>query len=105
MLWSIVKDGARRGLAECQKVFSSNRWNCPVEMYKKLPIFDNTTFPYGKFHVQWHPAITKCHSTKKNVRYSEDPAITNYLVNNKNICYSEVNNGIYTTQHSLQTCA
>ena len=21
-------------------------------------------------HVQWHPAITKCHGTEKNVRYS-----------------------------------
>lgn len=47
VLWSIVKDGARRGLAECQNVFDSNRWNCPVEMYKKLPIFDNKTFPYA----------------------------------------------------------
>lgn len=47
VLWSIVKDGASRGLTECQKVFGSNRWNCPVEMYKKLPIFDNTTFPYA----------------------------------------------------------
>ena len=46
-----MKDGASRGLAECQKVFGSNRWNCPVEMYKKLPIFDNTTFPYGRFDV------------------------------------------------------
>ena len=51
MMWSIVKDGARRGLAECQKVFNRDRWNCPVEMYKKLPIFNNKTFPYGKFDV------------------------------------------------------
>ena len=37
--------------------------------------------------------------------YSEDPAITNYLVNNKNIGYSGVtklNNGLYTTQNSEQ---
>ena len=27
---------------------------------------------------------------RKNVRYSEDPIITNYLVNNKNIRYSGV---------------
>ena len=51
MMWSIVKDGARRGLDQCQKLFSSNRWNCPVEMYKKLPIFNKKTFPYGKFDV------------------------------------------------------
>ena len=24
-----------------------------------------------KARVQWHPAITKCHGTKKSVRYSE----------------------------------
>ena len=39
--------------------------------------------------IQWNPAITKCHGSEKNVRYSarglrysEDPVITNYLVNN-----------------------
>ena len=39
---------------------------------------------------------------------NEDPVITNYLVNNKNVRYSGVtklNNGIYTTQNSLQTYA
>ena len=54
------------------------------------------------------PSKTRCHGTEKNVRYSEDPVITNYLVNNKNIRYSGVtklNNGIYTRQNSLQTCA
>ena len=48
------------------------------------------------------------HGTEKNVHYSEDPVITNYLVNNKNIRYSGVtklNNRIDTTQNSLQTCA
>ena len=34
-------------------------------------------------YIRWHPAITKCHGTEKNVRYSEDPVITNYLVNNE----------------------
>ena len=32
----------------------------------------------------------KRHGTEQNVRYSEDPVITNYLVNNKNIRYSRV---------------
>ena len=46
--------------------------------------------------IQWYPAITKCYSTEKNVRdsgvlrCSEDPIITNYLVNNKSIRYSRV---------------
>ena len=40
--------------------------------------------------IQWNPAITKCHGTEKNVRYSEDLVITNYLVNSKNIRYSVV---------------
>ena len=56
-----MKDGARRGLDECQKVFDSTRWNCPVEMYKKLPIFDNKTFPYGKFDVLFFCSILNCH--------------------------------------------
>ena len=40
--------------------------------------------------IQWHPAITKCQGTEKDVRYSEDPVTTNYLVNNKNVRYSWV---------------
>ena len=49
----------------------------------------------------------KC-SLQRGLRYSEDPVfvIANYLVSNKNIRYSGVtklNNGIYTTQNSLQT--
>ena len=53
MLWSIVKDEARGrlGFAACQIEDERNRWNCPVEMYQKLPIFHNKTFPYGKFDV------------------------------------------------------
>ena len=51
------------------------------------------------FSIQWNPAIMKCHGAEKNVRYSEDPVITNYLVNNK------LNKGLYTTQISLQTYA
>ena len=67
---------------------------------------------YGKTirvgHVQWNTAITKCHGTEKNVRYSEDPVIMNNLVHNENVRYSGVtklNNGIYTTENSLQTSA
>ena len=46
--------------------------------------------------IQWNPAITKCHGTEKNVRYTgvfvvaTDFVITNYLVNSKNIRYSGV---------------
>jgi len=66
VLWSIVEDGARRGLAECQKVFNSNRWSCPVEMYKKLPIFNNKTFPYGESDVLSFAAFF----TSKTVMYN-----------------------------------
>ena len=41
----------------------------------------------------------KC-SLYRGLRYSEDPVTTNYLVNNKNVCYSgitKLNNGIYCT--------
>ena len=35
--------------------------------------------------------MMKCHSTEKNVRYGGVyPIITNYLVNNKNICNSGI---------------
>ena len=47
-LLSVVEDGARRGLKECQRLFQSKTWNCPVEMYKKLPLFDNKTLPSSK---------------------------------------------------------
>ena len=36
--------------------------------------------PANVLLIHWNPAITKCYGTEKNVRYSEDPAITNYLV-------------------------
>ena len=58
--------------------------------------------------LQWHPAKTKCHGTTKIVRYSEDPVITNYLVNNKNIRYSGVtklNYGMYTTLKTVYRLA
>ena len=46
---------------------------------------------HGKCNrLQWNPAITKCHGTEKNVCYSEDPVITNYLVNSKKNRYSRV---------------
>ena len=32
----------------------------------------------------------KKYSLQRGLRYSEDPAIMNYLLNNKNICYSGV---------------
>ena len=57
--------------------------------------------------------ITKCHSTEKNVHYSGVllKRITNYLVNNKNICYSRVTKlnqaeqwDIDTMQDCLQIC-
>ena len=41
-------------------------------------------------YLQWNLAITKCHGTEKIVRYSGVFAITNYLVNYKNIRYSGV---------------
>ena len=37
----------------------------------------------NRLFLHWHSAITKCQGTEKNVRYSEDPVITNYLVNSK----------------------
>ena len=45
--------------------------------------------------MQWHPAITKCYGTVKKfviagLRYSEDPVVTNYLLNSKDIRYSGV---------------
>ncbi|XP_078382909.1 protein Wnt-8b-like [Oculina patagonica] len=47
VLSKIVKDGVSRGLEECQNMFENKLWNCPVEMYKKLPIFNSTTLPYA----------------------------------------------------------
>ena len=45
-----MKDGARRGFSECQlqRINQSEPWNCPLEMYNKLPLFDNKTFLTSK---------------------------------------------------------
>ena len=50
MLLSAVEDGARRGFQECklQGLYGGMPWKCPLEMYKKLPLFDNKTLPYSK---------------------------------------------------------
>ena len=45
--------------------------------------------------------VTKWHSTAKIVRYSEDPVITNYLVNSKNIRYSTVIKKVTITKNSI----
>lgn len=48
---TIVKLGARRGIEECQKLFKyENRWKCTFNeelVDPELPIFVNTTLPYG----------------------------------------------------------
>ena len=48
--------------------------------------------PFEGGTLQWNPALTKCHGTEKivllgggDLRCSEDPDITNYLVKSKNI--------------------
>ncbi|KAL9962791.1 hypothetical protein ACROYT_G031931 [Oculina patagonica] len=42
-LATLAITGALRGLQECQKLFNNEMWTCPSKVYKKLPIFDNTT--------------------------------------------------------------
>ena len=39
VLWSTVKDGARRVLNECQKMLYSEIWQCPLEMNLVRRIF------------------------------------------------------------------
>ena len=50
MLLSVVEDGVRRGFRECQvqRSYLGEPWKCPLEMYKKLPLFHNKTLPYSK---------------------------------------------------------
>lgn len=49
---SIVKAGANRGLAECQRLFKNEIWNCSVEDMRshegQLPIFIQRTLPSGE---------------------------------------------------------
>ena len=52
LLLSIVKEGGRLGLQECQKQFKNEIWNCTLDnkhVFKELPIFVKTTLPYGRF--------------------------------------------------------
>ena len=62
-----------------------------ISLINKNRLIDVDLFSWLQGDVQWKPAITKCHGTKKKgsllrvLRYSEDPVTTNYLVNSKNI--------------------
>lgn len=50
LLLSIVKEGGRLGLQECQKQFKNEVWNCTLDnkhVFKELPIFVKTTLPYA----------------------------------------------------------
>lgn len=60
VLSSIVEAGVRQGLERCQKLFENDTWNCPVEMYKKLPIIANTALPYGKSIVFYLHCCVMC---------------------------------------------
>ena len=51
LLWNIVKEGGHRGLAECQKLFKAEIWNCSLHdqhVFQKLPIFFKRSLPHGK---------------------------------------------------------
>ena len=78
-------------------------------MLKKIlpPTAESKSIRYGFTQDGTVAVQYKVSQYQKNVRYSKDPVITNYPVNNKNIRYSggtKLNNGIYNTQNSPQTC-
>ena len=46
-----MREGGHRGLAECQKLFENEIWNCSLQnknVFQKIPIFFKRTLPYGK---------------------------------------------------------
>ena len=51
---SIATAGANRGLAECQRLFKNEIWNCSVGDMRshrgQLPIFIKWTLPSGEFY-------------------------------------------------------
>ena len=52
LLWNIVKEGGHRGLADCQKLFKAEIWNCSLHdqhVFQKLPIFFKRSLPHGKW--------------------------------------------------------
>lgn len=62
LLWSIVRAGGHRGLAECQKQFKNEIWNCTLDhnkhVYRQLPIFVKTTLPYATREAAFIHAIS-----------------------------------------------
>ena len=48
-----MREGGHRGLAECQKLFENEIWNCSLHdqnVFQKLPIFFKRSLPYGKLN-------------------------------------------------------
>ena len=46
-----MREGGHRGLAECQKLFENEIWNCSLHhknVFQKLPIFFKRTLAFGK---------------------------------------------------------
>lgn len=90
---SVAKAGANRGLAECQRLFKNEIWNCSVEDIRshrgQLPIFIKRTLPSGECyfaaafeHVQnigWQSrVISELHQFQNNSRhFSRSESICN----------------------------
>lgn len=61
LISSIVKAGGHRGLAECQRLFKNEVWNCTLDdklVFKELPIFFKTTLPYATRETAFLHAIS-----------------------------------------------
>lgn len=61
LLSSIVKEGGRRGLQECENQFKNEIWNCTLsnkEIFRELPIFVKTTLPYATRETAFIHAIS-----------------------------------------------
>ncbi|XP_029213698.2 protein Wnt-1-like isoform X2 [Acropora millepora] len=62
LLMSIAKAGANRGLAECQRLFKNEIWNCSVEDTRshegQLPIFIQRTLPSANRETAFLHAIS-----------------------------------------------
>lgn len=61
LLFGIVKQGARKGIKECQRLFKNNVWNCTLNnkhVFKDLPIFIKTTLPHATRETAFIHAIS-----------------------------------------------
>ena len=60
-----MREGGHRGLAECQKLFDNEIWNCSLHnknVFQQLPISFKRVLPYGKLNLNFLYSVCNAHA-------------------------------------------